>query len=207
MDTERCRLVAATTSEAMEWLGLPADTSPLSCVTAVHQRVVAIQRGTAPPEEKDIDVEIALGCLWGTQVARELGWSWMDIDSDGRPYAIGVVSPSRDMVIYPMNFVHACITAKSISTILLSFNMLRERKGDVIYTASSYENVMQHIHHIVPPEPCIATGLTMRLSERLRASRWLLPASAFPHHAASAPASAVAELGVVRRHFAPCVES
>ena len=42
-------------------------------------------------------------------------------------------------------------------------------------------------------------GLTMRCSERLRLSRWLLPASTFPPHAAIAPASAVAELGVVRR--------
>ena len=39
----------------------------------------------------------------------------------------------------------------------------------------------------------------MRCSELARLSRPLLPASAFPHHAAVAPAGRVAELGVVRR--------
>src|SRR5262245_34170504 len=42
----------------------------------------------------------------------------------------------------------------------------------------------------------------MRSSELLRLSRWLLPPPPFRPHAASAPASAVAELEVVRRFYA-----
>lgn len=42
----------------------------------------------------------------------------------------------------------------------------------------------------------------MRCRERLRASRHLLSPPPFPHHAASAAASAVAELGGVRRCYA-----
>ena len=43
----------------------------------------------------------------------------------------------------------------------------------------------------------------MRCSEQLRASRHLLPPPPFPRHAAVAPAARFAELGVVRRYYAP----
>ena len=46
----------------------------------------------------------------------------------------------------------------------------------------------------------------MRCSEPLRASRHLLPPPPFRRRAGAAPHSAVAELGVVRRHPAPTVK-
>ena len=55
------------------------------------------------------------------------------------------------MAIYPFTFVADCIAKRCVCTVALSFNMLLEKKGETIFPARSYENIMTHIRHIVPP--------------------------------------------------------
>jgi len=90
-------------------------------------------------------------------MVREFEWSWTDIRVDGA-LDVAVVSPERDMAIYPFTFIADCLAKRRICTVELSFNMLVGRKGETIFPARSYESVMMHIQHIVPPYTLERTG-------------------------------------------------
>ena len=84
-------------------------------------------------------------------MVRELGWSWANLHFEEGRMDVAVVSPSRDMAIYPFTFVDRCIARQCICTVALSFNMLREKCAEAVYPPGSYEDVMAQIHHLVPP--------------------------------------------------------
>jgi hypothetical protein len=154
-DEERLTLLGLVTQEAADYLGLSLDTnSPEQIVAAVNDCVRAIKKDEGPAFPEDAEVDLLLGCLWGSQLVRAFGWEWANITfhEHGDSTAVGVVSPTRDMAIYPFHFVCGCIENRATVTILLSFNMLKERLGVPTYPDCSYENVMDHVHHIVPPD-------------------------------------------------------
>ncbi len=154
-DEERANLLNLVAQDAAAILGVSLETnSPDEIVAAVNDCARAIKRGEGPAFPEDSEVDLLLGCLWGSQLIRVLDWEWINItfhDHDDSQ-AVGVVSPKRDMAIYPFHFIHGCIENAATVTILLSFNMLRERAGAPTYPERSYENVMDHVYHIVPPE-------------------------------------------------------
>ena len=150
-DAARMKLIEAVANDASGFLGVdPATDSPASIVKKIDATIVDIVFGKPAPIPDTEEKHLVLGCIWGAQIVREFGWSWADIRS-GDALDVAVVSPSKDMVIYPLTFVAECIQKSRICTVELSFNMLRERKGDAIFQSNGYENVMTHIRHIVPP--------------------------------------------------------
>ena len=151
MDAERMKLIEAVTSDAAGFLGVdPALDSPADVVKKIDAVIVDLVFGRPVPIPEPEEKHLVLGCLWGAQMVREFGWSWADIRS-GDALDVAVVSPSRDMVIYPLTFAAECIRKLRICTVALSFNMLRERRGETIFQVDGYEDVMSHIQHIVPP--------------------------------------------------------
>ena len=154
-DEERMRLLGLVAQEAAEYLGLSLDTDSAEyIVAAVNDCVRAIKKGEGPAFPEDAEVDLLLGCLWGPQLTRAFDWEWANITfhDHGDTKAVGVVSPTRDLAIYPFHFVYGCIENKATVTILLSFNMLKERVAASTYPEYSYENVMDHVHHIVLPD-------------------------------------------------------
>lgn len=150
-DPERMKLIDAVTSDAVGFLGVDSATdAPTDIVKKIDAVIVDLVFGRPTPIPDTEEKHLILGCLWGAQMVREFGWSWADIRSGGA-LDVAVVSPSKDMVIYPLTFVAECIRKNRICTVELSFNMLRERKGETIFQAAGYEDVMAHIRHIVPP--------------------------------------------------------
>lgn len=150
-DSERQRLIAAVAQDAADFLGLNAQQDPpAKIVKAVNETIVKIVFGETVPIPEGEEPALLLGCLWGNQMVRELQWSWANIQL-AESEDVAIVSPSRDMAIYPFTFVGACIEKRCICTVELAFNMLVEREGEAVYEPGSYEDVMQHIHHIVPP--------------------------------------------------------
>jgi hypothetical protein len=150
-DPERADLIDAVTSEAAGYLEVDlASDSPASIVKAVDAVIVNLVFGKPHPIPESEEQDLVLGCLWGAQMVREFGWSWADIRL-GDVLDVAVVSPARDMAIYPFTFVADCIAKRRVCTVALSFNMLLEKKGETISPARSYESVMTHIRHIVPP--------------------------------------------------------
>lgn len=150
-DAERQGLIDSVTREAASYLGLDLNqNTPVEIVTAVNETIVDLVFGRETPIPNSEDPAIVLGCLWGSQMIREMGWSWINLHFDGF-MDVAVVSPSRDMAIYPFTFAGECIGKLHICTVALSFNMLRERKGEAIFPPDSYQDVMSQIRHIVPP--------------------------------------------------------
>ena len=157
-DPERMRLIEAVSNEAAAYLGVdPMSDNPASIVKAVDAAIVRIVFGEAVPIPESEEKDLVLGALWGAQMVREFGWSWADMRF-GETLDVAVVSPARDMAIYPFTFVTDCIAKRRVCTVELSFNMLRERKGETIFAAESYESVMMHVRHIVPPYALEKTG-------------------------------------------------
>ena len=154
-DEERMRLIQLVTEEAAEILGLSLDAdSPDAIVKAVNDCVREIQKGRGPAFPADSEVDLLLGCLWGSQLVRSLNWEWTNVTfhDHGDSKAVGVLSPQRELAIYPFHFVHGCLENGAVVTILLAFNMLKERSSRPDFPAHSYANVMDHVHHIVPPD-------------------------------------------------------
>ena len=150
-DSERNESIQAVTQDCATCLGLDiTQNTPIEIVKAVNETIVKQVFGEATAMPTDEDPDLLLGCLWGSQMVRVLGWSWVNIHV-GDSLDIAVVSPSRSMAIYPFTFVSACIRKQCICTVELSFNMLSERGDDPIYPPKTYESVMDQIHHVVPP--------------------------------------------------------
>ena len=155
-DDERMRLLDSVARDAAKYLKLSFDTdSPDTIVTAVNNCIRKIQKGRGPKFPEDEQVDLLLGCLWGFQLVKELNWEWVNVvfHDHGDSTAVGVVSPSRDLAIYPFHFVYGCIENHATVTVLLAFNMLKDRSRNVpTFPPRSYTNVMDHVHHIVPPD-------------------------------------------------------
>ena len=67
-------------------------------------------------------VKMELGCAWGEQLHRALGWQWAEIER-----AIGLVSPTRAHCHFPFAFVDRLIARGAHSnTMALLFNMLAD---------------------------------------------------------------------------------
>ena len=150
-EEERMQLIEATSTDAANFLGVRFEKhSPKEIITRIDKAVVAMvfDEPTRIPSTEDSD--ILLGALWGSQIVKGLGWHWADIHFD-QGMDVAVVSPKRDMIIYPFTFVSLCTSKQKICTIELSFNMLRERKDEMIYEENGYVDIMDHITHIVPP--------------------------------------------------------
>jgi hypothetical protein len=150
-EPERARLIGTVTKEAAVYLGVdPVTGSPARIVELVDAAIVRIVLGEQSSIPESEEKDFVLGCLWGTQMVREFDWSWADMRAGDR-LDVAVVSPERDMAIYPFTFIADCIAKRRVCTVALSFNMLIARKGEIIFPVKSYESVMMHIRHIIPP--------------------------------------------------------
>jgi hypothetical protein len=153
-DAERMRLLAVVAQDAAEYLEVSFDEdSPETIVRVVNDCVREIQKGRGPEFPEDERVDLLLGCLWGSQLVRELNWEWVNVvfHDHGDSEAVGVVSPNREFAIYPFHFVQGCIENNATVKILLAYNMLKGGQVPAL-PPRSYENVMDCVHHIVPPD-------------------------------------------------------
>lgn len=148
---ERAELIQRVVKEAAAFLCVDSEhDTPAHIVKVVDEVIVRLVFGENTALSDQEERHLLLGSLWGQQMVREFGWQWADIRFEGA-LDVAVVSPKRDMAIYPFTFVAGCLGRRHVCTVELSFNMLRERKRDVVFQSYSYEDIMQHIRHIVPP--------------------------------------------------------
>jgi hypothetical protein len=141
---EAARLIGLEEFEKMSSDGL---------VAAVDQCVRERQKGDGPEFAEDDEAALLLGCLWGAQLVRELGWEWVGVtfhEFDDAE-ATGVVSPNRALAIYPFHFIFECLENKAPVTIQLAFDILKEGRRVPRLPPRSYENVMDNVHHDQPP--------------------------------------------------------
>lgn len=153
-DEERLRLLASVAEDAADYLGVSLDEdSPEAIIRAVHECVREIQEGGGPEFDEGERVDLLLGCLWGSQLVRALGWEWVNVvfHDHGDSEAVGVASPNREFAIYPFHFVQGCLENNATVKILLAYNMLSAGAMPTL-PPRSYENVMDAVHYIIPPD-------------------------------------------------------
>lgn len=152
VSSEQAGLIPQVARSAAEFLEIDLQTAaPEAIVEAVDDFVHRLQREqVAAPEDEE--VEIFFGCLWGEQLVREFGWEWANVTfhEHGDVKAIGVFSPDRSLAIYPFHFIIGCLENEAPVTIMLAFNLLRDSSRIPELPPRGYENVMDHVHPIVP---------------------------------------------------------
>jgi hypothetical protein len=153
IDPEILESLAGAAGEAAELARIGVDAAPLEIVTAINDFVRQEQKEPAEDADHWDDRALPLGSLWGLQFVRQFGWQWANVTlhDHGDVKAMGVFSPDRSLAIYPFYFIFGCLENQAPVTILLAFNMLAEGKIPPL-PANGYENVMEGVHHIVPPE-------------------------------------------------------
>lgn len=149
---EHASLIKQVSQGAASFLEIDLESaSTESIVEKVDDFIHGLQHEHVTPPEGE-EVEIFFGCLWGEQLVREFGWEWADVTfhEHGDVKALGVFSPDRSLAIYPFHFIIGCLENEAPVTILLAFNILRDGERVPELPPRGYENVMDHVHHIVP---------------------------------------------------------
>lgn len=145
--------IEGSAGEGAELVGVRVDAAPLEIVTAVNQFVSKQQRRRRSSRVDNwTDRALPLGSLWGCQLVRQFGWEWSGVifHEHGDSKAVGVFAKDRSLAVYPWHFIFGSLENKAPVTILLSFNMLAAGRIPA-QRAKAYVNLMEGVHHIVPP--------------------------------------------------------
>jgi hypothetical protein len=144
--------IEGAAGEGAELVGVELDATPLEIITALNKFVSKPPRRRSKQVDNWTDRALPLGSLWGCQLAREFGWEWSSVifHEHGDSKAIGVFAQDRSLAVYPWHFIFGCLENKATVTILLAFNMLAAGKIPA-QPAKAYVNLMDGVHHIVPP--------------------------------------------------------
>jgi hypothetical protein len=152
MDEERMELIKAVTRDGAELLDINlSEDPPEDIMRKVNDAIVALVLGQETPVAQDENPDLLLGCLWGSQMARQFNWYWADVVIDDEYNEVAMISPNREMILFPLAFTAACLHKQCICTVLLAFNILLENDQIGEMEPGAYENIMLNIHHIVPP--------------------------------------------------------
>ena len=147
--------LAECSARAVELLGLdPVVDFPETIITAIDAFVFLTQQGNTRDYDfnDEEDLPLLLGSAWGTQLVRCLGWQWGSVlfhDHDDTP-AVGVFSVDRSLAIAPLYFVYGCLEHNAPVTIALAWKILNDSARVPELPATGFENVMEHVHHVVP---------------------------------------------------------
>lgn len=127
-------------------LDVDETAEPAAIVKAAHEYVEAIQRkarSIRSAKERTM-MQMELGCAWGEQLRRALGWQWASVKTaNGQDAGLALISPDGALAHYPFAFVNTHLGAKAKeNTFLLLYHMLVEGKGPPGAKAGSYTTVM-----------------------------------------------------------------
>lgn len=135
-------------------VGVSLEEAPGAIVKGVDQFVFDWQDGKRDTANGDTltdeDLPFCLGPLWGEQLVRDKGWSWVAVKFEDDSSAIGVASADRSMVIYPFHFLMGCVQDPTVDvTLMLMWNMLEGGKLASL-RPNEMAHVMAQVHRIVP---------------------------------------------------------
>ncbi len=104
-------------------MGLGEGARPEAVVSAVHAFVGEVQHKTRRLAKKKPAV-MALGCAFGEQLHRALGWQWASVrTTDGG--GVALVAPDRAAALYPFALVERLLAPRAKeNAVALTFNML-----------------------------------------------------------------------------------
>jgi hypothetical protein len=99
--------------------------TPKATVAAILEHVDAIHAGKVRLAPREVRERcLALACLWGEAVTKQLGYEWRQVRWPGGG-SIGIVEPNRRFALYPFPYIERIVEdRRADNTILLLFNML-----------------------------------------------------------------------------------
>ena len=125
--TELAEEIAVQAQHAMVLLFPEAKKppTPKAIAAAILEHVDAIHDGKVLlPSRQVAERCLALACLWGEAVCKELGYEWAQVRWQGGG-SIGIVEPERRFALYPFPYIRRIVEdRRADNTILLLFNML-----------------------------------------------------------------------------------
>ena len=155
---ERLKLINSVISDAAALLSQDLEKdSPKEIMSKIYGVVVDLIFDKSTPIPTDDNPSVLLGALWGNQLARQFNWYWADVVIDDKYDDTAMISPNKEMIIFPFSFMRACLEKQCICTVSLAFNMLLENTLSGI-RPNSYENIMLSIHHVIPPYTLQSNG-------------------------------------------------
>ena len=141
----------AVASEGRELIGQPACDDPAILIESINEDLSRpAKKRWFRKADPWTETVLPLGTLWGEVFAREFGWEWINVTFENGSEAVGVFSKDRSIGCYPWYFILGCVEHGATVTLLLAWNMLKAGKIPEM-EPGSYWNLMDGVHHIVPP--------------------------------------------------------
>lgn len=145
--------LSGAATEGAELVGISVDAEPKEIVDAINRFLTQPKKaGWFSKVDNWQDRALPIGSLWGTAMMREFGWQWANlIQHDHNDFeVIALVNGDRSLAVFPFHYCFGCLENHVTPTVLLAFNMLKA--GTIPQqVAKSYTNLMDGVHHIVPP--------------------------------------------------------
>jgi hypothetical protein len=139
--------IRACADNALRVLGDLGKADPATIVNAIDEFAYQWQKGNRPSTEVVEDGEEARlipGSLRREQLAKQFGWRWAKVSFHDEDDAstIGVLSPDRSLVIYPLDYMQAALICR-MSTLrsccpLICFWRTRSQRWNREATATSW---------------------------------------------------------------------
>lgn len=152
INEEERALIKENSEDTFASLALPPTAPPAEVLDAIDKRIDWIQ-DASDKDTRALDPErtlLGLSMLWGEQLVKEFGWTWVCFEGAGNMLA--VVAGNRSFVVAPIHFVRACLEDPELDcTIMLSFNMVKEAPPEN-FPANDYNNLMEAAFRIVPKQ-------------------------------------------------------
>jgi len=120
-------------------VGSDEEASPEEIVRAISRWVDDVRAGRARAASDGAEAALALACLYGQAIGRELGWGWGHVRCVRKP-GIFVISPDRRWVTGPRAIVDESLRAGG-ERLLAHFATLRDRKRLPQVAVGSYRKV------------------------------------------------------------------
>ena len=119
---------------ARELLDLPASGGDPRTIVGTIDAAIRSQGWLEKTGLEADEAAIALGALWGEQLTRAFGWSWVtltetepDVEEDADEADdehVGVVPADRRYLVFPTYFIRGLLEPDADVTALLTFNLI-----------------------------------------------------------------------------------
>jgi len=147
------KLIPGTAAEGAKLVGTTVNAEPQEIIETINRFLTKPKKaGWFVKVDNWVDRALPIGSLWGTAMARQFGWQWVQlIQHDHNDFkVVALVNEDRSLAIFPFHYCFGCLENHVTPTVELAFNMLKA--GSIPpQEVNSYINLMDGVHHIVPP--------------------------------------------------------
>lgn len=118
--------VDAFIDHGLAYVGLGPDATPEAVVSAIHVYTGEVQAKTRKLGRQKQRIVMALGCAYGEQVHRALGWQWADVRTPAGG-GIALVNADRSVAFYALYLIERLLEpGQTFNSVALGFNMVAD---------------------------------------------------------------------------------